>query len=310
MRKEEFYYPSMDGIHNIHAVAYIPDEIEAIVQIVHGMQEYILRYEDFALWLNERNIMVVGEDHLGHGLSVNGEEDYGYFGDEGNRFVIGDLRQLQLLTTEKYDIYPYYFLGHSMGSFLLRQYIQNYYDIDGAIIVGSGYKEEAALKAGKALASALIKVKGDRYRSDLIKKIAFGTYNVKTEKRTDVDWISASHTNIDRYIADELCGIDFTLNGYLELFKAIEDEQNENNLIKMPADLPVIFLAGQDDPVGDYGKGVLRSYTIFKNIGMEDVEIKLYPDMRHEILNEDNKEEVYEDIYNWLIKHIDAMQEE
>ena len=303
-RKEEFYYDSTSKTTKIHAIRYIPDgEIKAILQIAHGMVEYIERYEAFALYLNSKGFLVTGNDHLGHGKSVNSKEEWGYFAkNDGNRAVLCDVYELTKITKEKYPDVPYFLLGHSMGSFYARQYLCEFgHELDGAIIMGTGCQPLALVQLGRFLTAFISVFKGWKYRCNLINNIAFGSYNKHFKPaRTTKDWISKDTAIVDKYVADECCNFIFTLNAFYNMFTGISRLYNKKLLSNMPKNLPVFFVAGEDDPVGDYGKGVLKAAAMFKNVGMKNVKLKLYPTDRHEILNETDRDQVYKDLYIWL----------
>lgn len=302
--KEEFYFTSTSGTTKIHAVRYVPDgQIKAILQIAHGMVEYIERYEAFALFLSSKGILVTGNDHLGHGKSINSKEDWGYFAKEdGNRAVLYDIYQLTQITKEQYPNIPYFLLGHSMGSFYTRQYLCEFgNELNGAIVMGTGCQPLALIQAGRFLTKIISLFKGWNYRSSFINNMAFGSYNKQFEPaRTTKDWLTKDAAIVDKYVADERCNFIFTLNAYYNMFTGISRLYNKQLLSQMPKDLPVFFVAGEDDPVGDYGKGVLRAVNMFKEIGMKNIRLKLYPSDRHEILNETDRQQVYDDIYFWL----------
>ena len=303
-RKEEFYYDSTSKTTKIHAVRYIPDgEIKAILQIAHGMVEYIERYEAFALYLNSKGFLVTGNDHLGHGQSVNSKEEWGYFAkDDGNRAVLCDVHKLTQITKKKYPDVPYFLLGHSMGSFYARQYLCEFgKELNGAIIMGTGCQPLALVQFGRLLTKTISLFKGWHYRCGLVNNIAFGSYNKHFEPaRTTKDWLSKDTAIVDKYVADERCNFIFTLNAYYNMFTGISRLYDKNLLSRMPKDLPVFFVAGEDDPVGDYGKGVMKAVDMFKNIGMKNVSLKLYPTDRHEILDETDRDQVYQDLFSWL----------
>lgn len=304
MKKEEFYYESMDRKTNIRAVRYIPDgEIKAILQIAHGMVEFIDRYDDFAKFLCDKGYLVTGNDHLGHGGSVNSKDDWGYFAEkDGYMVVLDDMYTLTLITKQMYPNKPYFLLGHSMGSFFARLYTTIYGDqLNGAIIMGTGQQSMATLKAGKILCRAIATNKGWRHRSNTVNATAMGSYNKKWEPSlTHTDWLTKDPKIIEFYIHEPRCTFTFTLNGFYNMFSCIEDIIKLDNIKKMPKELPILITSGEDDPVGNFGKDPATLEKIFKDVGIRDVELKLYPNDRHEILNEDNKEEVYNDIYNWM----------
>ena len=302
--KKEFYYKSKDGENKIHAVTWTPENgsIRGILQIVHGMAEYVERYEDFALYLAEQGFLVVGEDHLGHGKTAPDMDKLGYFTKKSPAtIVVKDIHSLRLHIQKLYPHVPYFFLGHSMGSYITRKYLACYgKGIDGAIICGTGWQNTVETTAGILLARFIGYIKGDDYRSKLITKIAFGKYldQVK-EPRTANDWICANSEVVDKYEADDLCGFTFTLNGYRTLFMLVRYACNSMKIKKTP-DISLFFIAGSEDPVGQYGKGVMLTYDMYNKLEFSDLSAKLYPGMRHEILNEIEKDKVYEDVLNWI----------
>ena len=306
--RNEFTYPSSNGITQIHADEWIPDgEVRAVLQISHGMVEYVGRYKDFAEFLAGRGFYVTGNDHLGHGASVNSDDEHGFFGlKDGIRCVIQDMDRLRRMTQEKYPDKPYFLLGHSMGSFLLRKYISEYgKGLAGAIIMGTGNKDALTLAGGRLLCRITSLFHGWKYRSHLVNAIAFGSYNKKFEPaRTPVDWLTKDRAVIDHYARDPWCSFTFTVNGYDQMFKGIAECEKPSVIDRIPKDLPVFFVSGKDDPVGGSGKEVEAAYEAFRKAGISDVTIKLYENDRHEILNEFDKETVYNDLLTWMTNHI------
>ena len=305
--KREFTYPSKDGRTQIHAIEWIPEgEVRGVVQIAHGMVEFIDRYENFAAFLASKGILVVGNDHIGHGGSVKSEEDWGYFGENGNRILLDDMHELTRLTKEKYPNLPYFLLGHSMGSFYARQYLGEFgNELDGAIIMGTGLEPLFVVKGGMFLCKLIALFKGWRYRSNFVNQVAFGSYGKKFEPlRTRADWLSKDEALVDWYINEPRCSFLFTLNAYYSMFEGIARLHDKKLLEKVPKDLPIFFVSGEDDPVGSFGKEVVYSVETLKEVGVKNIDMKLYPNDRHEILNETDKETVYADLYEWLMKHI------
>lgn len=308
MCKEEFTYKSNDNKTDIHVIKWIPkNEPIAILQIAHGMVEFIERYDDFAKFLNKNNILVVGNDHLGHGDSVVKKDDWGYFSHpSGRQVVLDDMKKLHDIIKKEYPSCPYFLLGHSMGSFFARRYLIEYGNtVDGVIISGTGGQSLFEANMGKWLTAVIAKFKGWRFRSDFIDNLAFGGMNkkIKTPK-TSKDWLSRDEKIVKKYIEDERNNFKFTLNAYNGLFYTIGKTRKKSELRKTPKDIPVLFISGKEDPVGNFGKGVKKVVSVYKSIGMNKVESKLYTDYRHEILNEIGKEKVYNDILNWIIRNI------
>lgn len=307
MKKNEFRFPSSSGTVDIRSMEYVPEgKIIAVLQIAHGMVEFIDRYENFAAFLASKGILVVGNDHIGHGGSVKSEEDWGYFGENGNRILLDDMHELTRLTKEKYPNLPYFLLGHSMGSFYARQYLGEFgNELDGAIIMGTGLEPLFVVKGGMFLCKLIALFKGWRYRSNFVNQVAFGSYGKKFEPlRTRADWLSKDEALVDWYINEPRCSFLFTLNAYYSMFEGIARLHDKKLLEKVPKDLPIFFVSGEDDPVGSFGKEVVYSVETLKEVGVKNIDMKLYPNDRHEILNETDKETVYADLYEWLMKHI------
>lgn len=309
IQKEEFYFGSRDGEHKIHAIRWIPeiDRPVCILQIIHGMSEYVDRYDEFARYLADKGILVVGDDHLGHGKSVNPGEPYGYFCKEDAATVlVRDEHRLKKMMQEQYQGVPYLILGHSMGSFIARNYLIRYGSgIDGAIIMGTGMQPRPCLAIGRILAAIQALFCGPKHVSRLIDRLAFGSFNKRIESpKTPSDWLCANAESVERYIADPLCGFVFTANGFQTLMKLIWNLGDSRKLNKMPRQLPVFFVSGEEDPVGDYGRAVKDVYESFQRLNMEHVQMKLYPGDRHEILNETDREDVYGDIYRWILQRV------
>lgn len=297
--KREFYYPSRDGVTKIHAIEWIPEgEVTAVLQMCHGMVEYIDRYHEFADFLTKHGVYVVGHDHLGHGKSVVSQEKLGFFHEtDGNAYVIADIQQLRMQTAKKYPGVPYFIMGHSMGSFLVRQYLGLYSGgLSGAIIMGTGEQPSLVVNAGKLVCKIIAAIKGWDYRSRFVNNLAVGAY----EKKMGAAWLSKNPENVKKYHEDPLCGFVFTVNAYYHMFSGIAKMNQQEKEGKVAKSLPLLFVAGKDDPVGNYGKGVENVYNKYKKCGYQDVQLKLYKEDRHEILNEEDKDVVFQDILAWL----------
>lgn len=307
MRKEEFYFDSRDGKSKIHGVRYYPEQEKprCVVQIIHGMAEYIERYEPFGRFLTDRGCIVIGEDHLGHGKSVQEGGTFGYFCEQDPAtVVVRDVHRLKKMTQQLYPELPFLILGHSMGSFILRNYLFRYgTGISGAIIMGTGMQPPALIACSKALAAVQKLCFGPKHVSRLIDGAAFGAYNKRfREEKSSSAWLSRHAAQTAKYDADPLCGFKFTVNGFQTLFELIARVQKKENLEKMPKDVPLLVVSGDEDPVGGYGKGVKRAYQSLLDVGMQKVSLKLFPGARHELLNETNADEVMQELWQWIEK--------
>lgn len=302
----EFTFLSTDGKTQLHGMRWEPEggSVRAVLQICHGVAEHIARYDAFARYLNDLGIAVVGHDHLGHGLSLPEGSTPVYFG-EGNTWntVVDDIYVLHQRIRLWYPDVPLYIMGHSMGSFLTRTYLIRYPGtVKAAVIMGTGWQPKAVIAGGMAVAKAVGAVVGENGTSDLVTNLAFGAYNkLFAPNRTSCDWLSADEDNVDAYMADPLCGADATVGLFRQMLSGIRFNQKLSNLRQMDPRIPVLFVAGEKDPVGDCGNGVRRTYQEFRRAGVQDCTLKLYPGLRHEILNEKaQQQQIFEDIGQWL----------
>lgn len=300
---KEYTFPSASGLCDIYAQSAAPIDygsIRGVVQISHGMAEYSNRYAGFALELCKSGYAVFVSDHVGHGSSVTDKNMLGFFGENGEETFVEDLKSLTDIIKSEYNDLPLYLLGHGMGSLIARKYTAKYgYLLDGVIYTGTS-GQNPALGVGIQLANTLIKQNGAYYRSELLDTIAFGAYNRKTEKRTECDWVSRDIKEVDKFIADDLCGYKYTVSGMKALFLTLKAVSTRRWYNSVPLSMPILLLSGSMDPIGDYSKGVNEVYKTLKKTGHKHVTQKLYEGARHEILNEINRQEVYEDIINWL----------
>lgn len=308
---QDIFFPSSTGKNTIHVRKCLPDgKPRAVIQIVHGIAEHINRYDDFMLFLANNGFAVAGDDHLGHGHSVTKPEELGFFDEEnGWNRVVADVGTLREMMHGEFPNVPYIFFGHSMGSFLTRTYIiQNPEKYDAAIISGTGHQTKALVFAGLAMGNAVVKLHGPRADGKMLNDIAFGTYNKKIDfPMTDFDWLSRDYENVKKYIADPMCGFVCKASLYRDMLTGVKFVTDQSNIDKMSKEQPIYFMSGDSDPVGDYGKGVDRAYNAFCKAGLHDVMIRLYPGGRHEMLNETNKEQVYQDILNWLNEKLEKI---
>ncbi len=302
----EYTFKSTNGINSIHCCEWVPEgKPVAILQLVHGMAEHITRYGAFAEYLAKNGILVAGHDHIGHGESCD-PKDWGYFGPkDGWLTMINDVEEHRKLIDEKYPGIPHFILGHSMGSFVVRSYLAKYgRDINGAIVMGTANKN-GAVGAGKTLVSMIRKFKGDRHLSKLVTNMAFGSYLKRIpDAKSAYDWLSRDPEIVKKYDEDPGCGFTFTAAGYADLFGFLGYMDSEECYKDTNVNIPILVVAGEEDPVGAYGVGPKEYYEKLKSLGCEKASLKLYPGMRHEILNEIGKEEVYEDMKNFVLGNL------
>ncbi len=303
--KETFTFPSVVGDADIYAVSWKPDgPVKAVMQIMHGMAEHIERYDAMARWFAEKGVAVYGNDHLGHGRSINDTYPLGYFGTNNeNCFVFrDDCKQLTDIAKKENPGVPFVAFGHSMGSFINRIYLEKYSDgVDAAVICGTAGPNP--LIGAAKVATALFSKTSAKKPGKTMDKLAFGAYNDKTDKRTNFDWLSVNEDNVDTYIADPLSGFLFSNQGYRDLITLNDYMTNDEVFDSVKADLPIFLIAGADDPVGAYGKGVEQTYESYKK-NHSDVTMKLYEGKRHEIHNEKDGEVVYQDIYDFIAEKV------
>ena len=305
MRTDHYY--SSCGAGKIHYCKWTPEQPpKAVIQLVHGIAEYITRYDRFANYLNDLGFVVVGEDHMGHGDSIGEDGIRGYF--HGGWFNgVQDTYQLLENTRKEYPDLPYVLFGHSMGSFMVRTILAKYPEsgISAAIICGTGWQPSFALPALIKVLEGICKKNGEEKPNQKIHDLVFGDYNKRIPNpRTTKDWLSRDEEIVDRYVADPSCGFVASCGLMRDMIIGIRYVQTPANLANMKKYLPVLFIAGDADPVGPYGKGVEKAAKAFRKSGMVNVTVKLYPEARHEILNEINYREVFEDIREWLDKTV------
>lgn len=307
MVKEEFYIASTDKKHKLHVIMWQGDSpILGVLQIVHGMTEFIDRYHAFAAFLCQNNICVMGHDHLGHGLSVSSDDELGFFHEkDGQNLLIQDMYQVTKELKKRFPNVPLSILGHSMGSFCTRKYLTLYgHELQGVILMGTGNPSITMIKIGKLLAAYLEKRYGSHCPSELLDKMTFANYlryikNPKTKK----DWLSRDEDVVAAYVSNKYCSFQFTVSAYKDFFSIISYTSNKIRFSKIPRSLPILFISGAMDPVGNWGKDPQKLFNLYNCEGFEDVTLKLYPQGRHEILNELNRQEVYRDIADWILKH-------
>ncbi len=307
MRTEEFSFQSNDGKTKVHAVKWIPEngQYKAILQITHGMVEYIERYLPLAEYLTASGFLVVGHDHIGHGQSVASKEDWGFFADKNpSDVLIADMHTLRTTVQKENQGVPYFMLGHSMGSYMLRKYLAFHKEnLSAVIVMGTGFMPVATATGAVVMTKLISALRGSHYRSQFLENASFGGPYKKydlTGKNPENSWLSKNVENVKKYYADPRCTFKFTANGYRGLGEAVLFDCKKSTFAMYAKDLPVFLVSGADDPVGDCGEGVKKVYELFKEAGVKDVSCKLYTNDRHEILNEPDHEVIFKDILDWM----------
>ena len=302
---------SHSGLAYIYAQSWRPEndnDVKAIFQITHGMAEHSDRYEDFGRYLANLGYAVFIHEHIGHGRSVKSDDFLGYFGEGKDVWthLVEDCHTMTTVEKSEYPDVPVILFGHSMGSFVARAYLAKYSsDVKAAVICGTSGPNPAA-SLGILLANIIGKYNGFNSKSDFLNNIAFGSYNkkfIKVEEDLGFNWLSVNKENVLKYNDDPLCGYVFTASGFKGLFGILSYVSSNEWYEKIPTDLPVLLTSGKDDPVGNYAKGVRTVFDKLVSTDHKKTELKLWPGLRHEILNE-GKPEVYEYISNWADKKI------
>lgn len=300
---EERTYLSADNHTQVRGYIWRPAGTpRGIIQIAHGMCEYMGRYDAWARRFCEVGFVVCGNDHLGHGQTAQSAAELGFIPQEiGADCLVEDLHTMSTLIKAEYPELPLVLYGHSMGSFAARVYLSRYgEELSAALISGTaGAGQPAGL--GKRVARTIAAVKGDHHRSKLLTGLAFGTYNKRFESEQDRrSWLTRDKAVRDAYKNDTQCRFKFTAAGYEALFTLLSTVSSKKWAQTVPQKLPILLFAGDMDPVGDYGKGVLQVYERLLAAGCETVSLKLYAGGRHEMHNELNRDEVFADLVAFL----------
>lgn len=311
MQTTTISYPSHDNASTIRALVWEPDDAarpdfspRAVVQIVHGMSEHVERYAPFAEFLVGRGFVVCANDHVGHGKTA-GERDLGHMPlANGADVLVEDVHALREKVCERYPHAHHVMFGHSMGSFVTRIYLTRHADgLSAAILCGTGQQPRIQTVAGRVITRLIAQIRGERHVSRFVDSLGAGAYGrAIKDARTDVDWISSDPDVVDEYIADPLCGQPFTVGAYATLALLVADATDARLARRVPKDLPLLFVAGAEDPVGDCGRGVARAVDEYRNAGVRLVEMGIYPGARHEILNEPCHEAVWHDVEEFLAR--------
>lgn len=305
-RRAEFFIPSrMDSLPVSVCLSTPPEgvKVKAVVQIVHGMCEHKERYYPFIDFLNDNGYVCVISDHRGHGASVLSSYDLGFFYQAGYKGMVEDVLMVGDVVRDRYPDVPFFLLGHSMGSMVVRSFTKQYDDlIDGLIVCGSPSNNFAA-SFGEKLAARYARKYGDHFRPEKIQKLSFGSFNKKFKGETSPNaWVCSDKDVVEKYDADTLCNFIFTANGFENLFALMQHTYDEKHWKMSNRELPIMFISGEDDPCIGNPKKFRKAVKFMQNVGYVDVTYQLYPAMRHEILNEIEKEKVWKDVLKTLDK--------
>ncbi len=305
MQTRHFSFLSTDGS-AVFVYRWLPSQgtiPRGVVQIVHGMAEHAGRYEQFAQSLAQEGFLVYAADHRGHGRTAATAEDLGHFADNnGWNAAVDDILRLSRLIAEDNPGVPLFLFGHSMGSFLARNSLPRQHQaLKGVVLSGSGAHPGLQGSAGKVLAKVLVRRYGMRARLPVVPRLLFAGFNARFKpQRTAFDWLSSDDVEVNRYIDDPKCGFLPTTGFFSDLLTGVMESTGKVNTANIPRHLPILFVSGENDPVGKYGKGVLQVCESFRNAGIGDVTCRLYQGGRHELLNDSMRTEVSKDVVQWL----------
>lgn len=307
MLEQTFTLSGPHGV-EIHVYEWLPapgTAVKAVLQIAHGMCETAERYRRFAEALTQAGYAVYAPDQRGHGLTADSPEKLGHVGENGFQLMVQDLVQLGIQARTNHPGVPLFLMGHSMGSFLVQKVILSKSEgFDGFILSGTN-GPRGMLRAGRTLASLQSKLLGEAHRSVMMNAVVFGGFNRSVSKpRTPFDWLSRDPDEVDRYIEDPFCGAICTASFFRDFFGLLQDIQQPDGYESIPKQKPVYLFSGANDPVGMNGQGVRRLEAVYRKLGLTDVECRLYPEGRHEMLNETNRDEVTSDVLDWLERHV------
>ena len=304
MKCTNFTFKGEEGL-DIYTYKWEDENIKkpkAVIQIAHGMAETAQRYETFAKVLTKNGYIVYINDHRGHGKTAKIIENVGHLAEkEGFRCLVEDMYTLTNIIKKENEDLPIYLFGHSMGSFASQRYIMDYSNnLSGLILCGSNGKQGIILNLAHLIINHEIKKYGRRFKSNKINNLIFGGEIIRRNEKTKFDWLSRDKEQVEKYINDPFCGVVCSCGFFYDLVQGLKEIEDKENLKKVPLDIPIYIISGDKDPIGKNGKGVLRLRDRYIKLGVKDVTCKLYKDGRHELLNEINREEVFEDIICWL----------
>lgn len=311
MKCTNFTFKGEEGL-DIYTYKWEDENIKkpkAVIQIAHGMAETAQRYETFAKVLTKNGYIVYINDHRGHGKTAKIIENVGHLAEkEGFRCLVEDMYTLTNIIKKENEDLPIYLFGHSMGSFASQRYIMDYSNnLAGLILCGSNGKQGIILNLAHLIINREIKKYGRRFKSNKINNLIFGGEIIRRNEKTKFDWLSRDKEQVEKYINDPFCGVVCSCGFFYDLVQGLKEIEDKENLKKVPLDIPIYIISGDKDPIGKNGKGVLRLRDRYIKLGVKDVTCKLYKDGRHELLNEINREEVFEDIICWLNNKIEIL---
>ncbi|WP_291292939.1 alpha/beta hydrolase [Enterococcus sp.] len=295
---------SSNGKDQIYVKIWQPEgPSKGVLQLIHGMIEHIERYDPFARYLVSKGFTVIGHDHLGHGQTVTDQKAYGTFGEsKGADYLVADVGLVHGFAAERFPNLPYYVLGHSMGSLVLRNYLfQKPQPLNGAIIMGTTMEPAAKMTSAMLLTESLMPFRQQAWPYRVMENLVFGQHNRRFQpNRTTKDWLSSDPQQVDAYLADPHTQFHFSLNAYRDLFLLTKKASDPQLLQKIDPKLPLLLISGKEDPVGHYGKSVRKLAACLNQQGQRNLTVYLLEGGRHEILNETNKQIVFHEIVQWL----------
>ena len=310
--KHTEHFRSSSGTDNIAYYIYMPTcKPKAVIQITHGMCEYIERYEEFIEYLCENGFIVCGHDHLGHGKSVINDDYLGYFAPEkGWQYLVKDTVQMTKIIRKQYPDLPLFLIGHSLGSLTARVAVSKCgYFYNGVILLGA-LNTKVKIDVVMAMADTIRRASGDMCRSELIEKTVYGYTNIKIDDPVNkFGWLTRDDELVYKFYDNPKCNFIFTVSAYCDLIKLFMYATDRKCIEETPKDKPHLILGGEADPIGQWGKGPRELVSVLENAGCTNIEMKLYDGARHELLNEINRNEVYNDIVQWCNNHISEVEE-
>ena len=313
INREELRFPSADGRSTIRALVWWPalaagTRARGVVQVIHGMAEHVERYDALARLFASRGFVVCGDDHAGHGASCD-PDGYGCLPARGGaEALVADEHTLRRLVTERMGSdAPYLLLGHSLGSYIARVYLAEHGEgLSGVVLSGTGTLPVAVSWAGHALARLICAVRGEKYRSKLLDGMGVGAYARAVPGPSGCEWLSHNEKNVATYVADPRCGFMFSAGGYAAVTKLTARACSLAWARRAPHDVPLLFVSGAEDPVGDNGRGVRAAAELSRRAGQRHVDVHIYEGMRHEIFNEDDGGRVMADVLSWVEERLGA----